>query len=533
MAATQENGLQRISNELWEHAIDAARNLDNDAALKYLNEALQIQPSNVKFISLKSEIYLSSGQGKKAVDFLRTSLAKFPSLMDLHLELAIALYNTGDYEGSLSELSRCQGRLEKDPDVHYFSGLNQIKLNKNEEAKAELNKALSLDSALAKPHYALYTVYSSEGNSQKAMKELDLAIRFNPDNFTYRVEKIENLKETFGRDQEYQELLKLVKACPNDADAYVYSSEELQSIGAVREAMTVATEGSVKWPSESKFPEVLSDVFMRLGYVDNAMKQIEKALEIKPHDSSLVTKKLNIMIFKKDYVAALAMLDKELEVDPESKNFKLLKAQVLSYDDKKEEAREILNSLIDSGGDDALLLDSMLRAVQNTNEKSGYNDIILKLCNRILERDKGRSDVLSIKISTMINEGMYSEAEKDAKQAVTEKGENAAEFRDYLIDSLILGEKIDEAKLEMQNIKESDYNAYNILQDSVLKYMQNDPQGAKIRLDDITKKYSKEVTCYTVKWFENIIGNKKLDFLSDMHSYACGDERADAAVKTQ
>jgi len=524
MPSTHENGLQRISNELWDHAIDAVRNNDNGSALKYLDEALQIQPSNMKYISLKSEIYLSMRQEKRAVDFLRSCLAKFPTLTDLHLDLAIALYNKGDYDDSLSELLLCHGKLENDPDVHYFRGLNLIQKKQRAEAKVEFSKALALDSTLAKPHFALYTLYYAEGEIQKAMKELDLAIRFDSDNFDYRQEKIEKLRESMKTDEEYSEILKLIKACPNDIRAYIYSSEELLELGAVRDVISIATEGSEKWPEEPKFPEVLSDTFLKLGYVDNAMKQIDKALEMKPHDSNLITKKLNIMILKKDYDGAIEILDRELESDPSSENLKLLKAQTLSYKGDKDEARNMLSNLIESGSDDLVLMDSMLKAVQNLNEKHDYDDIVLKVCDDILKKDKERNDVLSAKISTMINSGMYQQVEEDTKRIIEEKGENAAEFRDYLIDSLILQEKIEEAKKEMEKIMPNDYNSYNILQDSVLKYMQNDFEGGRHRLDDITKKYNEFVTCYTVKWFENIIGKKKLDFISDMHKHACGED---------
>jgi tetratricopeptide (TPR) repeat protein len=533
MATTQENGLQRMSNDLFEHALSEVRNFNNDSALNYINEALQIQPSNIKYISLKSEIYLALGKSEKAVDFLRTSLTKFPSLTDLHLDLAIALYNKGDYDDSISELDLCRGKLDNDPDVHYFRGLNFIKKSKNDEAKSEFNRALDIDSTLAKPHFALYTVYMAEGNIQKAMKELDLAIRFDPDNHNYRSEKIEELKNQQKTEEAYSELIKMVKACPNDANAYVYATQELASLGAITEATNIAIEGSVKWPTVPEFHEIISDNFLSMGYPDNAMKQIDQALELRPHDSQFLTKKLNIMISKKNYTEAVELLDKELENDPKSLNLKLLKAQVLSYSDRIEEAKVILTELLQSEKGDLALYDSMLNALGNINKKSDYNDIVNDVCDRILEINKDRTDVLTLKLSVLINSGKYKESEELSRNILQEKGDGAQEFRDFLIDSLILQEKIDDAKGELEKTKPEDYNAYNIVQDAVIKYLQKDVSGGQARLDDITKKYNKDVTCYTVKWFEKVSENKKFDFVSDMITYACGDKQKASKMESE
>ncbi|MCW6171199.1 MAG: tetratricopeptide repeat protein [Thermoplasmatales archaeon] len=533
MATTQENGLQRMSNDLWEHAVSEVRNFNNDSALKYIDEALQIQPSNLKYISLKSEIYLALGKSEKAVDFLRTCLEKFPSLTDLHLDLAIALYNKGDYDDSILELNLCHGKLENDPDVHYFRGLNFIEKNKNEDAKSEFNKALNIDSTLAKPHFALYSVYMSEGNVQKAMKELDLAIRFDPDNHHYRSEKIEELKNQQKTEEAYSELIKMVKACPNDVDAYIYAARELASFGAITDATNIAVEGSVKWPTVPEFHEVLSDNFLGMGYPDNAMKQIDQALELRPHSPELLTKKLNIMITKKNYTEAVELLDHELETDPKSLNLKLLKAQVLSYSDKIEEAKALLAELLESGKGDLAMYDTMLNALGNINKKSDYNDIVIEVCDRILEMNKDRMDVLSLKLSVLINSGKYKEAEDLSRNVLREKEDNGQEFRDFLIDSLILQERIDDAKAELEKIKPEDYNAYNIVQDSAIKYLQKDVSGGQARLDDITKKYNKDVTCYTVKWFEKASENKKFEFISDMITYACGDKQQDSKTESK
>lgn len=99
------------------------------------------------------------------------------------IDEGMTAYEQGDYERALSAFDRAEKDKGSDARVHYNRGLALHKLNRNDEAKQALNRALELDRGgeyASKIHYNLGTIAALDGQKEEAVKELRRALKKDP-----------------------------------------------------------------------------------------------------------------------------------------------------------------------------------------------------------------------------------------------------------------------------------------------------------------------------------------------------------------
>ena len=149
-------------------------------AIGSLEKALSMDPDNVPALFTLGNCYARSGRRKEAQDalarFTRASSRKEKFLDEKRLfRAAQARANqfsrAGEDRKALDELLLYRRELESFAPFHQELGLAYLKLGRRAEARAALERAVSLDPSLLEAHGHLVVLYQEAGELDKAMKE--------------------------------------------------------------------------------------------------------------------------------------------------------------------------------------------------------------------------------------------------------------------------------------------------------------------------------------------------------------------------
>ncbi len=142
-----------LSDALMAKGMDVAGDTNNTAAIVYLDEAVLLDPKNEVAFAKLSEIYDSSNDGDKARLNYEKALAINPELKTLYVPLGILYLDKGEIAKAENALQNAEKRGVSDAEFYGLKGMTFYKQNKNAEAMAAFEKALSLDGRNATARY--------------------------------------------------------------------------------------------------------------------------------------------------------------------------------------------------------------------------------------------------------------------------------------------------------------------------------------------------------------------------------------------
>ncbi len=150
-------------------------------ALYYYSQAYQFAPDNPEVMRSFGAALLQAGQLAKAVYYLRRAIELKPDWAEPHLELGETLRRMGEDRDAAAELLTGL-RIKQRPDG--LVSLSRIHLKYREPRKAltHLHRALQLAPEFAAAHHVLGLAHVALGELPPAIRELDLAYRYAPDN---------------------------------------------------------------------------------------------------------------------------------------------------------------------------------------------------------------------------------------------------------------------------------------------------------------------------------------------------------------
>ncbi|WP_300368809.1 tetratricopeptide repeat protein [Brachyspira sp.] len=170
-----------------------------EMAIKYFDEALDIQPNNSEAIKYKAFCFVNIGNFDEAISSMNDVLKKFPDDSLLNYNLGRAYKGREDYKTAIRYYSNSYKDKEYSVKSLYEMGLCYIKLENIELAIKTLEKAISYESYDKELNLAiLYTLsecYDTVGNINKAMEILEGVIVIDP-NYKDANEKLNSYKDS-------------------------------------------------------------------------------------------------------------------------------------------------------------------------------------------------------------------------------------------------------------------------------------------------------------------------------------------------
>ena len=158
----------------YNSAAERAKKKDLNAAVAQLDEAIALHPEFTLAYNEKGLLLLEQNENGKALEAFVKAIQLKPDYLEAKLNFGIALFANNDYEKAgmvFQDVIR-----EKDTLVtaHFYLGRTMIKLNKVDEAEAELKKTLSMKGGenLAMAHRFLGGIYMQKKRNAEAAAEL-------------------------------------------------------------------------------------------------------------------------------------------------------------------------------------------------------------------------------------------------------------------------------------------------------------------------------------------------------------------------
>lgn len=193
--AWKQTSYWRNSESLWTHTL--ACTSDNafahtdfggalleagqiDEAVLHFQEALQINPNDVRTHRNLGDALLQKGQGEEGIQELQRALEINPKDAGSHVDLGIVLYQLGRMDEAVAQY---QAALEINPDntkAHNNLGLALGRLGRTDEAVVQYQKALDTDPGNADAQVNLANVFLQTGRLDKAIAHYEQALAINP-----------------------------------------------------------------------------------------------------------------------------------------------------------------------------------------------------------------------------------------------------------------------------------------------------------------------------------------------------------------
>ena len=205
-------------------------NRQYETAIKYFDEALDVQPNNSEALKYKAFCFVNMGNFNDAISGMNNIYKKFPDDPLLNYNLGRAYRGREDYKTAIRYYANSYKDKEYSVRSLYEMGLCYIKLENIESAIKTLEKAISYDSYDKELNLAiLYTLsecYDIVGNINKSMEILESIIVIEP-NYKDANEKLNNYK-----DSRYSENIK--KFFRLEGDAFIdMALKVVASIGLI------------------------------------------------------------------------------------------------------------------------------------------------------------------------------------------------------------------------------------------------------------------------------------------------------------
>jgi tetratricopeptide (TPR) repeat protein len=251
-------------------------------AKQQAEQALAAQPDEPLALIVSGDIALHEGDTVSAATMFHKALARAPK--DLSASLGLAEVKL--HEGKLTEAKDAvQALVTANPGsarAHYVMGLALDALEPTDEARAELLKAIELDSEGLDAYLALARSYMKSKRDSDAMAALDKAAETLPGNPLIA----RTLAEAQGARGDYAaaivELNKAVEMAPDDPETYFMMAQMYRKMGSFVDARNTLAEVERR---ATDFPGLVVErgLVMELeGDLAGALKEYEKALAQSP-----------------------------------------------------------------------------------------------------------------------------------------------------------------------------------------------------------------------------------------------------------
>ncbi len=141
-------------------------------AVSYFRRAISIDPNYSEALNNLGVAYVRLGNWDMAIKNFKHALGNplYPNPESAYSNLGYAFFKKGDYVKAADTLKKAIIRYPDFPQHFYVLGLVYIKLDKNNAAINEFNKAVNIAPKYVDAHWELANAYLREGDTEKAEK---------------------------------------------------------------------------------------------------------------------------------------------------------------------------------------------------------------------------------------------------------------------------------------------------------------------------------------------------------------------------
>ena len=293
-----------------------------DAERAY-GEILRLQPGNFHALHLMGVLLLQQGDGARAMDLLRQSLALEPRQPLAHRDLGNALQQAGRLDEALASYDRALALKSDIADLHNNRAAILAALGRSAEAFEGYGRAIALKSDYAQAYNNRGTLLTDQKRLAEALADFDQAIALQPD---------------------------YVKAYNNRGGV-------LADLGRTAEALADHDRAIALMPAGAQSHTRRGHVLLAMGRAQDALESFDRAIALEPEQAAAHEGRGTALATLGRHEEALESQDRALALDPNSTTAHNNRGSALAAMDRLEEALE--------SHDRALLLDPNLATAHN------------------------------------------------------------------------------------------------------------------------------------------------------------------------
>ncbi len=257
----------------------------NDEALKELNNIRLYtdNPANIDLII--SKVLLRKKEPAKARKIL-TGLVRDNDNSEARYMLALLAYQDEDYESSLSHLAHIDSESDEFEEAVYLQTRIYQKLDRTDEAIIYLQKQISQEAGRNPLFYALLsTLYQLKGANEKALTLMEKASILFPDNSQLLFEYGLVLEKNGMSDKAVKIMQQVLELQPDHAEALNYIGYTwVEKNIHLEKALEYILKANTLKPNNGFIIDSLGWAYYRLGNLQQAVKELERSLELVPDD---------------------------------------------------------------------------------------------------------------------------------------------------------------------------------------------------------------------------------------------------------
>ncbi len=358
-------------------------------------KGLTSEPDSREALSALAQLYSDQGEYDQAIDLL-TKIPDVDSDPFLLGMLGYAYSQSRDYENAIATFEKALARDPDNQEIHRAYAEALMGAGKNETARDELKKSLGADPDDGQTYLQLAKLDLQEGRFDEARKELERARALIPDNMEVPFQQVLLETDTGNDDRAIQIIQSLLKETERTDGQY--------SLGeATNRAVFLERLGSI-YRNDEKYDQALQ-VFRQILTLGKSQA---------PRAEGLIIETLR-----------LAEADKAVELYPQDRSLKIIRASMMGEQGKVDEGVRELQAMISGTPTD---LDVHLSIAQIYSQAKRFPEAEAA-ANRALQiatrpEDQNRAQFLLAAIYE--REKKYDQAELIFKKVLTADPLNAA-----------------------------------------------------------------------------------------------------------
>jgi tetratricopeptide (TPR) repeat protein len=332
-ASAQSSSLASLSSE-GKNALDAQQ---FDRAAKIYEQIVKLDPRSPEAHSnLGFALYMSASYPAAIIQF-RKALELAPRLDRTQVLLALAYFDSGDFERAVPLLEKAYRSRNDDPVVVAHLGLAYLRQAKDDKALAMLSRWAELE---PKSPDALY--FKGKASVYVASDSFDRLSKAAPDSYRMFQLRAEMLRQQGLTPAAISEYKKAIAQKPDAAGLHYALGTLYREAGRLDDALAEFDAESKISPNDAMTDYLRGDVYLQQNKLDDAQSYLKRALQLQPGlaDAQLDLAKTYRSQAKND--DAVTLLKSIIASDPDREDTHYLLFGIYKEQGQMEEARKEL-----------------------------------------------------------------------------------------------------------------------------------------------------------------------------------------------
>lgn len=250
------------------------------------------------------------GDGSEAEQkFYNDALAACPGLPEAHYNLGVLLAKRGDRDAALASFMKAREARE---DALFFvaTGNMKVELGKLDDARADYERAIEIDSKNVKGYQGLAAIYEKKGETERSLETLEKARNLDKEN-PLTLYSLAVLKDRAGDMTSALTIAeKLVEVDESNFEAHRLLGSLYEKAARLEDSAREFSRAVKLNPESSVAQRSLGMIYHSLGDLDKAEMALRKAVNLDAADMVATTNLAVVLVNRKQPALAEEMLSR-------------------------------------------------------------------------------------------------------------------------------------------------------------------------------------------------------------------------------